>query len=129
VDDARRDTRKAAGTGLDRPLAESERERPLEHVEHVVEFAMAVRRGTGKARREHALGQEERTRRVLAGRLDEDLCRPGIMVLALSGAVKDRIHGADHTLPRVRFRLPASARFEPAPVSLFMQLVSRRPLG
>ena len=70
VQDTRRDTREAARKGLDCPVAESQRERPLEDVEHVVEFAVAVRRGTGEAGRERALGEEEGAAGVLARGLD-----------------------------------------------------------
>jgi hypothetical protein len=75
-----------------------------------MEFAVAVRRGTGEPGRERAFGEEKRTAGVLAGGLDEDLRRAGVMMLALSGAVKDRIHGADCTP-----RLPLSPRQQHAP--------------
>ena len=52
VHDPGRQTGKTAGTGLDRPLAETQRERRLQHVEHVIELAVAVRRQTGEPRRE-----------------------------------------------------------------------------
>jgi hypothetical protein len=54
---------------------------------------VAVRRRTGEPGRERAFGEEERAASVFAGGLDDDLRRPGVMMLAFSGAVKNRIHG------------------------------------
>jgi hypothetical protein len=92
VHDTRRDTREAAGTGLDRPVTKPQRERPLEHVEHVMKLAVTVRRRTGKPRRQGAFGKEERTAGVLPGGLDDNLRRPGVMVLAFAGPVENRVH-------------------------------------
>jgi hypothetical protein len=72
-----------------------------------MEFAVAVRRRACEPGRERAFGEEERTVGVLAGGLDEDLRRAGVMVLALSSAVEDRIH--KRTVRRsFRFRLAAA---------------------
>jgi hypothetical protein len=65
-----------------------------------MEFAVAVRRRTGKPRRERAFREEERVAGVLAGGLDDDLRRAGVVVLAFSGPVKNRIHVVDLT-PRI----------------------------
>jgi hypothetical protein len=65
-----------------------------------MEFAVAVRRRTREPRRERAFSEEERAASVLAGGFDDDLRRPGVMVLALSGTVKNRIHVSDVT-PRL----------------------------
>jgi hypothetical protein len=54
-----------------------------------MEFAVAVRRRTGEPRRERAFGEEERAASVFAGDLDGDLRRPGVMMLAFSGAVEN----------------------------------------
>jgi len=51
---------------------------------------------------------------VLARGLDEDLPRAGVMVLAISGAIKDRIHGAAWT-PRPRLVAGSSTRNRLAP--------------
>src|SRR5215218_204045 len=119
--DARGHTCKAAGTRLDRPVAEPECERPIKHVEHVMEFPMAVRRRTREPGRERAFGEEERSASVFARGLDDDLRRPGVVVLAFSGAVKNRIHVWDLT-PRLpllpaREREPASRRQRSLPRS------------
>jgi hypothetical protein len=59
---------------------------------------------------------------VLAGGLDDDLRRAGVVALALSGAVEDRFHAADSTP-----RLPPSregSSFPPCRAS--RQTVGRR---
>lgn len=86
-----------------------------------MEFAVPVRWGSSEAGREGALGQEERAACVFARGLDEDLRRASIVVLALAGAIEDRIHGADCTarLPLSRAgatlaRLPLAQRSNPS---------------
>jgi hypothetical protein len=57
-----------------------------------MEFPMAVRRRTREPGRERGLGKEERAAGVFARGLDDDLRGPGVVALAFSGAVKNRIH-------------------------------------
>src|SRR3954451_21626961 len=115
--DSRRHTRKAAGTGLDRAVAEPEGERPIKYVEHVMEFAVAVRRRTREPGRQRGFGEEERAASVLASGFDDDLRRPGVMVLAFSRAVMNRIHVWDPTRGS-RFRLRGGPRSRRACCSL-----------
>jgi hypothetical protein len=71
-----------------------------------MEFAVAVRRRTREPGRDGGFGEEERAAGVLACDLDDDLRRPRVMVLALSGAI--RTGSMSGTLRRrLRFRLPA----------------------
>jgi hypothetical protein len=50
-----------------------------------MEFAVSMWRRTGEPGGERALGEKERPAGVLAGRLDEDLRRARIVVLASPG--------------------------------------------